>query len=320
MKGCSPTALTPLPPANDILAAVTNLFVGHNRMHDFPYFLGFTETNYNAQLYNFGNTSPAAQNDPEEGDVQAGAVTGGAPSYEGRDNANQITLNDGIPPITNQYLFQPIAGALYSPCVDGDMDTSVFGHEYTHLISNRMVAGPDAGLSGGQSGAMGESWSDLDAMEYHFENGFDTGVGPYVIGPYATGNPTVGIRDYAINHNPTNYSDIGFDTPGVEVHADGEIWNAVNFAVRQALIDKWNATFLSDAVRQKRVRTAVRRGRRSATVDGSGLCTTVARSVGVSMVDARNSHRGGQAGGANQAAPGTRSRRPARIDAFGRRR
>ena len=34
---------------NDILAAVTNLFVGHNRMHDFSYILGFTETNYNAQ-------------------------------------------------------------------------------------------------------------------------------------------------------------------------------------------------------------------------------------------------------------------------------
>ena len=27
-------------------------------MHDFSYFLGFTETNYNAQLYNFGNTAP----------------------------------------------------------------------------------------------------------------------------------------------------------------------------------------------------------------------------------------------------------------------
>ena len=131
-------------------------------MHDFSYYLGFTETNYNAQLYNFGNTAPgrirpAARATPKQGDVQAGAVTGGAPTYEGRDNANQITLNDGIPPITNQYLFQPIAGAFYAPCVDGDLDTSVFGHEYTHLISNRMVAGPDSGLSGAQAGAMGES-------------------------------------------------------------------------------------------------------------------------------------------------------------------
>src|SRR5262245_48152518 len=60
---------------------------------------------------------------------------------------------------------------------------------------------------------MGESWSDLDAMEYQFENGYSTGAGPYVIGAYATGNPTVGIRDYALDHNPLNYSDLGFDIP-----------------------------------------------------------------------------------------------------------
>ena len=54
------------------------------------------------------------------------------PSFEGRDNANQIALQDGIPAITNQYLFQPIAGAFYAPCADGDFDMSVFGHEYTH--------------------------------------------------------------------------------------------------------------------------------------------------------------------------------------------
>ena len=63
-------------------------------------------------------TSAAAAlggNDPEIGNAQAGALTGGQPSYLGRDNANQIALQDGIPGITNQYLFQPIAGAFYSP-------------------------------------------------------------------------------------------------------------------------------------------------------------------------------------------------------------
>ncbi len=60
----------------------------------------------------------------------------------------------------------------YSPCVDGDFDTSVFGHEYTHPISNRMVGGPDSDLTGAQAGAMGESWSDLDALEYLHEYGF----------------------------------------------------------------------------------------------------------------------------------------------------
>ena len=64
------------------------------------------------------------------------------------------------------YLWQPIPAAFYSPCVDGDYDMSVIAHEYTHMISNRMVAGPTSNLSGNQAGAMGESWSDLAAAEF----------------------------------------------------------------------------------------------------------------------------------------------------------
>jgi extracellular elastinolytic metalloproteinase len=63
-----------------------------------------------------------------------------------RMNANQITPPDGHPPITNMYLWQPIAGAFYAPCVDGDFDMSVIAHEYGHAITNRMVAGPKDGL------------------------------------------------------------------------------------------------------------------------------------------------------------------------------
>ena len=61
-----------------------------------------------------------------------------------------------------------------------------------------------------------------------------------------TGNKDVAIRDCAINHNPLNYSDIGFDTTGVEVHADGEIWNSTNWSVRQALVEKWDKQFPYD--------------------------------------------------------------------------
>jgi extracellular elastinolytic metalloproteinase len=243
---CDPTQLAVPGQGADISASVANLFAGHNRMHDFAYHLGFTEGNYNLQQNNFG---VGRDGDPELGDVQAGALTGGAPTYEGRDNANQIALNDGIPGITNQYLFQPIAGAFYGPCVDGDLDTSVFGHEYTHAISNRMVGGPDDGLTGFQGGAMGESWSDLVAEEYLHTHGETS----WALGAYATGNPTVGIRDYALNANPLNYADVGFDVTGPEVHADGEIWNAVNYDLRQALIRKYDAKFPStDAALQLR--------------------------------------------------------------------
>jgi extracellular elastinolytic metalloproteinase len=236
---CDPTPLVVPGSGADVSAAVANLFAGHNRFHDYAYHLGFTELNYNMQQSNFGQ---GKDGDPELGNVQAGAVTGGAPSYLGRDNANQITLNDGIPGITNQYLFQPIAGAFYGPCVDGDFDTSVFGHEYTHAISNRMVGGPDDGLTGFQGGAMGESWSDLVALEYLHSHGLQSN---WIEGEYVTGNSRSGIRDYALDANPLNYSDVGFDLTGPEVHADGEIWNAVNYDVRQALVKKYDAKFPS---------------------------------------------------------------------------
>ncbi|MGI8873794.1 MAG: M36 family metallopeptidase, partial [Egibacteraceae bacterium] len=250
---CSPTAFAPrVEPGsplgsnrNDIDAATANLFAMHNRMHDWSYFLGFTERNYNLQANNFGNTSTSRENDPEIGNSQAGALTGGQPTFLGRDNANQITLNDGIAPITNMYLWQPIAAAFYAPCVDGDYDMSVIGHEYTHAISNRMVAGPDAGLSGPQAGAVGESWSDLAAVEYLNGYGFVPvqNENPFAVGPYVTGDQQAGIRNYGMNASPLNYSDIGYDITGPQVHADGEIWSATNYSIRQRLIAKYNAQF-----------------------------------------------------------------------------
>ena len=77
---CNPTQL--VPGGNDINASVTNLFVAHNRMHDFSYYLGFTEENYNMQVDNLGrNDDPTRGNDPEIGNAQAGALTGGQPTH-----------------------------------------------------------------------------------------------------------------------------------------------------------------------------------------------------------------------------------------------
>ena len=257
-KGCDPTVLkhtAGVMPDADIDAATVQLFVTHNRFHDFSYFLGFTEQNSNLQLENLGNTAPNRENDPEIGNVQAGAISGGPNGmYTGRDNANQRTLQDGVPGITNQYLFQPIAAALYTPCVDGDMDVGIVGHEYTHAISNRMVGGPDAGLSGAQAIAMGESWSDLNAGEYLFENNLVpiSDEDPTAVGIYATNNKKIAIRNYSLAINPLNYSNVGYDTPGPEEHSDGEIWNGTNWDVRQALINKYDAEYpYTDTARQK---------------------------------------------------------------------
>ncbi len=246
---CAPTVFT-TPQRNDIDAATTSLFANHNRMHDWSYFLGFTENNYNMQFNNFGNTAPDRQNDPELGQSQAGAIQGGFPSFTGRDNANQTTLNDGIPGITNMYLWQPLPGAFYASCTDGDYDMSVIGHEYTHAISNRMVAGPDQGLSSsldGQARAMGESFSDLTAVEYLNEYDYVpvANENPFAVGPYVTGAREAGIRNYGMNNSPLNFSDVqGYDGSGSgSPHDDGEIWSAVNFDIRQALNRRYNGSF-----------------------------------------------------------------------------
>lgn len=231
----------PDPNQTDINAAITNLFAMHNRAHDWSYHLGFIEKNYNMQQENFGEGGEGG--DPQIGNAQAGSVTGGHPSNTGRDNANQVSTPDGVPPVTNMYLWQPLPGGVYPPCVDGDFDMTVVVHEYTHAISNRMAAGPDGGIGG--SDGMGESWSDLAAVEFLAEHGYAP-VGnenPFAVGAYVTGNMHQGIRNYGMDKSPLNYSNTGYNTSGPGVHADGEIWSAANFDVRKALIRKYNKDF-----------------------------------------------------------------------------
>ncbi|QZY28579.1 M36 family metallopeptidase [Nocardioides coralli] len=229
------------PGGNDDDASVTNLFVSHNRMHDWSYFLGFTERNSNLQQSNFGNTGPTRENDPEVGNAQSGRRT-----FNGRDNANQITLQDGIAPITNQYLWQPLAGAFYAACTDGAYDMAVVAHEYGHAISNRMIAGPDTGT--GATQGQSESWSDLVFAEYFRGNGISTGEGanPLALAPYVSGNKERGIRNYAMNQSPLTYADLGYDGNGSESpHADGEIWSAANHDIVVALNQKYDGQFPS---------------------------------------------------------------------------
>jgi extracellular elastinolytic metalloproteinase len=228
---CNPEVFQSLQ-RNDADAAISNLFAMHNRMHNWSYHLGFTEATWNMQAVNV--TGAGLGNDAEQGRAQQGAISGN------RNNANQATPRDGSPPTTNMYLWQPVAGGPYPPCVDGDYDMTVIGHEYTHAISNRMIAGPNSGISGHQGGAMGESWSDLLAAEYLYQNGLRAaGNTPYVTGAYVTGNNISGIRNYDFSNSPLNYSDVGYATGGPAVHADGEIWSAANFRVRSAFMARY---------------------------------------------------------------------------------
>ncbi|MEZ7126967.1 M36 family metallopeptidase [Nonomuraea sp. AD125B] len=231
---CDPAALDQ-PGEADLEAAIANLNAMHNRMHDWSYRLGFTESAWNMQTDNGGRGGLGG--DPEQGNAQAGARVASV-----RDNANQITGPDGTAPITNMYLWQPIAGSFYGPCVDGDYDMSVIAHEYSHAISGRMIGGPNAGWSGAQAGAMNESTSDLFAMEYLYEYAFrPAGATPYVIGGYVTGDKQRGIRNYDMSKSLLNYSDLNYDLVGQQVHADGEIWTATQFDVRAAFVKRYGS-------------------------------------------------------------------------------
>jgi extracellular elastinolytic metalloproteinase len=185
-----------------------------------------------------------------------------------RNNANMSTLPDGSSSITNMYLWQPVAGAFYPPCVDGDFDAGVIGHEYTHMIENRAIGKGDR-RSGFQAGSMGEAVADLFSIEELNEFGLvPTGdENRYATGTYVTGNKLRGIRNYAPNFpytgafpearvypqvDPLNFSDVGYDVTGPEVHADGEIWVAINFELRKAMAAKYNGQFPeSNAALQK---------------------------------------------------------------------
>jgi extracellular elastinolytic metalloproteinase len=260
---CAPTPGAPGATWDDS-AATVNLFVAHNRMHDWSYYLGFTERNWNAQDYNFGLTERFQENDPLIGDVQAGATT--VPPQ--RNNANMITLPDGQSSVTNMYFWQPTPGGFYAPCVDGDYDMGVIGHEYGHMIENRMI-GKGNVRSGHHAGAMGESHSDLFGIEYLFSNGFvpTSDENPYANGTYDTGNKLRAIRNFGanfptygdvprpsrqLNVNTLNFSAMGYDLTGPtavssqQVHANGEIWTKANFQIRQLLIDKYDDDFPYD--------------------------------------------------------------------------
>ena len=162
------------------------------------------------------------------------------------------------------FLWQPAAGGFYAPCVDGDYDMAVIGHEYGHMIENRMI-GKGFRRQGDHAGAMGESSGDLLGMEYLNEYRFVpvSGENEHSVGAYATGNPIRAIRNYDMSFpsanefprpstyplvNPLNFSDVAYDIVGEQVHADGEIWSTTNFDIRELFLDRYPKTTFQDGI------------------------------------------------------------------------
>src|SRR5215217_489447 len=135
---------TAVDPRTQQAAVVTNLFYYNNIMHDFSYNLGFTESARNFQVNNFGRGGTG--NDSVRAEAQDGS---------GTNNANFATPPDGSRPRMQQFLFTSP-----NPDRDSSVDGDVVFHEYGHGISNRLIGNGSTALSGTQSGALGEGWSD----------------------------------------------------------------------------------------------------------------------------------------------------------------
>jgi len=199
---------TTVDPRTQQAAVVTNLFYYNNIMHDFSYNLGFTETARNFQVNNFGRGGTG--NDSVRAEAQDGS---------GTNNANFATPPDGSRPRMQQFLFTSP-----NPDRDSSVDGDVVFHEYGHGISNRLIGNGSTALSGTQSGAMGEGWSDYWAITINNDG---------AVGEYVTNNPA-GIRRAAYTvpaaavHD--SYSDLGSG-----VHADGEVWAATLWDLRTQL-------------------------------------------------------------------------------------
>jgi uncharacterized repeat protein (TIGR01451 family) len=227
---------------------VTQLFYVANWYHDKLFALGFDEASANFQQINFSGMGVGG--DRVNADADDGSST---------NNANFATPPDGTSGRAQMFRFT-------GPTIDrdGDLDSEVLMHEFTHGTSNRLV-GNAAGLNWDTARGMGEGWSDFVAMSLLNNTNADSPIGHYASGAYATYKLVAGYLDnylYGIRRfpyttdntvNPMTWADVDDvtnnlaggipPTPvtfnlngGAEVHNSGEIWALTLWEVRSRVI------------------------------------------------------------------------------------
>lgn len=204
-------------------ASITQLFYTANQLHDLLYVLGFTEEAGNFEANNNG-----------QGGEGNDFVILNAQDGSGTDNANFATPPDGSNGRMRMYMW-----TASEPQRDCSFEAGVVIHEYVHGLSTRLTGGPaNSGcLRGGESGGMGEGWSDFFATAIRLKPD-DTRETDYPMGAWVS-NDEGGIRAYPYstntNTNPHTYADID-EVEGV--HAIGTIWCTMLYEVLWNLIDK----------------------------------------------------------------------------------
>lgn len=191
-------------------AAITNLFVWNNIMHDVFYHYGFDEKAGNFQDNNFN--LGGRENDAVIANCQDGS---------GTNNANFATPPDGQRGRMRMYIWTQS-----TPHRDGDFSNDIIIHEYAHGISIRLTGGPaNSGcLPGGEAGGMGEGWGDFFGYLFRQKPTYTRNT-PIATGNYAMNNSR-GVRNFPYSSdrkiNNETYKDV--KKYGSRVHSIGEVW------------------------------------------------------------------------------------------------
>ena len=252
---CSWSPATPRSWERNRKQDAVQVFYYVNKFHDHlqraP--IGFTRAAGNFEAID----EDAVQTQPDDGAATGTGPVAGLPDSEHTDNANMSTPPDGQAPRMQMYLFHdPSDPTNPFLSVNGGDEADIVYHEYTHGLSSRLVVDPNglAALTGPQSRAMGEAWSDWYAMDLLADEGLqadgpapgDVRVGQYVGKgrnlirtqpldcPVGTGSPRCRGTTGAGRGGYT-YGDFGRVRSGPEVHADGEIWGETLWDLRSVL-------------------------------------------------------------------------------------
>jgi len=203
-------------------ASITNLFVLSNVIHDVFYLYGFDEQSGNFQETNL-----------DRGGLGDDAVQANAQDGSGYNNANFATPPDGQRPRMRMYLWNS-----FTPMRDGDFENGIVIHEYGHGISNRLTGGPENSncLGFGQSGGMGEGWSDWFSLVFRQREEY-TNKTVFPMGDYVAPG---GIRPYPystdMNTDPQTFdflNQAGYSG----VHAIGSVWCTMLWDVYWNVVD-----------------------------------------------------------------------------------
>eukprot|EP00300_Choanocystis_sp_HF-7_P032670 c4360_g1_i1.p1 GENE.c4360_g1_i1~~c4360_g1_i1.p1 ORF type:complete len:605 (+),score=18.16 c4360_g1_i1:37-1851(+) len=222
-------------PENYVDASITNLFYVNNVIHDLLYRYGFDEVSGNFQEDNLNR-----------GGEEVDAVQANAQDGAGMNNANFATPVDGERPRMRMYLWNT-----ETPFIDGDFDNSIIMHEYGHGVSNRLTGGPDNVncLGSGQSGGMGEGWSDWLGI-WLMQNPSHSRASVFPMGDYVIEG---GIRHYPYDGenvddsiNPQTYSYAGRVDCRTSVHCQGSVWAQILWNVYWEIIEVegWSSDFM----------------------------------------------------------------------------